>query len=193
MFDLETAFAELSRYKSYISDIQREVQLYEQLYCSESSRAVLNKNLQTPFKIIQTSMFISVLTRVTAIFDSKALGSFSNLSLDFLEHKYREFSSKDLLDEFKELKERFDALNIKSFRNKLIAHIDLDTVLGGASVSHNIKDGDIMRLLQDVHKFCIHLCEGLPGGMEKVIRIEPWTLKKGDDGYELLRRLEVRK
>lgn len=190
MFDLKTALAELSRYKSYISDIRREVQLYEQLYCFSTSTEILNRNITSVFSIIQKSMFISILTRVSAVFDSKSLGSNENLSLDFLEHKYRSYASDALLFEFSELKGRYEALNIKKYRNKLIAHNDLATVLGGACVSHTIKDGDIMNLLKDTHKFCIHLCEGLPGGIETVLIVEPWGLKTGDDGVELLRRLE---
>ncbi|ROO33423.1 AbiU2 domain-containing protein [Pseudomonas sp. 7SR1] len=193
MFDLKTALTELSRYKSYISDIMREVQLYEQLYCFLGSAEILNKNITSVFSIIQKSMFISILTRVSAVFDSKAMGSNENLSLDFLEHKYRAYASDALLLEFSELKNRYEALNIKAFRNKLIAHNDLATVLGAASVSHTIKDGDIMNLLQDAHKFCVHLCEGLPGGIDAVLRVEPWQLRAGDDGFELLRRLEAGK
>jgi hypothetical protein len=193
MFDLKTALAELSRYNSYISDIRIEVQLYEQLYCFAASTEILNRNITSVFSIVQKSMFISLLTRVSAVYDSKSVGSNENLSLDFLEHKYRAYASEALLSEFSELKGRYEALNIKAYRNKLIAHNDLATVLGASSVSHTIKDGDIMKLLQDTHRFCIHLCEGLPGGIETVLRVEPWQLKKGDDGFELLRRLEAGK
>lgn len=193
MFDLKTALAELSRYNSYISDIRREVQLYEQLYCLSASTEILNRNITPVFSIIQKSMFISILTRVSAVFDSKSLGSNENLSLDFLEHKYRTYANEALRSEFDELKGRYQALNIKKYRNKLIAHNDLATVFGESSVSHTIKDGDIMSLLKATHKFCINLCKCLPGCIETVLSVEPWQLKPGDDGLELLRRLQAGK
>lgn len=193
MFDLKIALAELSRFNSYISDIRREVQLYEQLYCLSAPTEILNKNITPVFSIIQKSMFISILTRVSAVFDSKSLGSNENLSLDFLEHKYRTYTNDALRSEFVELKGRYQALNIKTYRNKLIAHNDLATVFGSSSVSHTIKDGDIMNLLKATHKFCIHLCQCLPGGIETVLIVEPWQLKTGDDGLELLRRLQAGK
>lgn len=193
MFDLKTALAELSRYNSYISDIRREVQLYEQLYCLSASTEILNRNITPVFSIIQKSMFISILTRVSAVFDSKSLGSNENLSLDFIEHKYRTYANEALRSEFDELKGRYQALNIKKYRNKLIAHNDLATVFGESSVSHTIKDGDIMSLLKATHKFCINLCKCLPGGIETVLSVEPWQLKPGDDGLELLRRLQAGK
>ncbi|WP_426214738.1 hypothetical protein [Pseudomonas sp. DWRC2-2] len=193
MFDLKAALNEISRYNSYISDIRREVQLYEQLYCFSASTDILNRNLTPVFSIIQKSMFISILTRISAVFDSKSFGSDNNLSLDFLEHKYREFASEALLSEFNELKGFYRKLNIKNYRNKLIAHNDLATVFGESSVSHTIKDGDIMSLLKSTHKFCINLCKCLPGGIETVLSVEPWQLKPGDDGLELLRRLQAGK
>ncbi|MNM32411.1 hypothetical protein D3C81_430030 [compost metagenome] len=193
MFNLDAALLELSKYNSYITDIRREVQLYEQIYCTEESLATINANLMDVFKIVQKSMFLSILTRVSAVFDSKAYKKDANLSLDYFEDKYRGFATEKLLSDFEEIKARYEALNIKAFRNKLIAHNDLSTILGNSSIAHSIGNGDVMQLLDDARKFCIELCHCLPGGMQTILKVEPWQLKKGDDGFELLRRLTVGK
>ncbi|CAI8736364.1 HEPN_AbiU2 domain-containing protein [Pseudomonas sp. IT-P44] len=193
MFDLEEALRELSRYNSYITDIRREVLLYEQLYCSEDSLAIINANLMDVFKIVQKSMFVSILTRVSAVFDSKSFGSDPNLSLDYFEYKYREFASEKLLNDFEAIKGRYKALNIKNFRDKLIAHNDQKTIFGDSSITHSIKNGDVMKLLNDARGFCIDLCYCLPGGIQTVLEVVPWELKKGRDGLELLRRMEAGK
>lgn len=193
MFDLEEALRELSRYNSYITDIRREVMLFEQLYCSEDSLAIINANLMDVFKIVQRSMFVSILTRVSAVFDSKSFRSDPNLSLDYFEDKYREFASEKLLNDFEAIKGRYEAMNIKNFRNKLIAHNDQKTIFGESSITHSIENGDLMKLLNDARGFCIDLCYCLPGGIQTVLEVVPWELKKGHDGFELLRRMKAGK
>ncbi|WP_223538744.1 hypothetical protein [Pseudomonas sp. BF-R-12] len=193
MFDLEEALRELSRYNSYITDIRREVMLFEQLYCSKGSLAIINANLMDVFKIVQRSMFVSILTRVSAVFDSKSFGSDPNLSLDYFEDKYREFAPEKLLNDFEAIKGRYKAMNIKNFRNKLIAHNDQKTIFGESSITHSIENGDLMKLLNDARGFCIDLCYCLPGGIQTVLEVVPWELKKDHDGLELLRRMEAGK
>ncbi|MCY7264343.1 AbiU2 domain-containing protein [Pseudomonas protegens] len=191
MFDLEKALAELSRLNSYLVDIRREVNLYEQLYCVPSSLSVLNGNLTSVFSIVQRSMFISILTRVSAVFDAKSFGSDPNLSLAFVEDKYHGLLSTKTSGQFQDLNDEFKRLNIKKFRNKLIAHNDLSAVFGASPVSHSIKDGDIDRLLVGAREFCISLCHDLPGGIQAVLQVIPWRLRSGDDGLELVRRVAL--
>lgn len=192
MFDLDKALAELSLYKSYIAGICREVQLYEQLYCSADSRAVLNSNLTSVFGIIQRSMFVSLLTRVSAVLDSKAFGTDPNLSLAYFHDKYWDYIDDSLQAEFESVSRAYKMLNIKQFRNKLVAHNDLSTVMGDRSVAHTIKDGDIASLLNSARVFCINLSRKLPGGMDVVLAVDSWRLTLGHDGHELVRRLQER-
>ncbi len=191
MFELEKALTEISRLKSYFTDIQREVQLYEQLYCSQESLAVMNKTLTPVFLILKRSMFISILTRVSAVFDSKSFGVDPNLCLAFLEDKYREHLSGETISKFQALNDKYKSLNIKKFRNKLIAHNDFAAVFNPGAVTHTIKQGDIDGLLVEAREFCVSLCQDLPGGIDTIFQVMPWQLQPGNDGKELIRRVEV--
>ncbi len=187
MFDLEAAFKEFSRFNSYVTDVRREIQLYEQIYCSEESNLLRKAKLSDVFGIIQKSMFISVLTRVSALFDSKSFGEDKNLSVAHLAFTYQPYESEDVGLMRADLTKQYKALGIKGFRNKLIAHNDLATVLGSNTVSHNIKPGDLMKLMNDARQYAIALTRCIPGGMDAVLQVKRWELKDGQDGHELLR------
>lgn len=189
MFDLQKALDELSRLNAFIADIRREVQLYEQLYCCEQSRLAMKGKLESVFSIIQRSMFTSILTRVSATLDSKSFGRDHNLCLAFVEDKYRSYLKPETLTKFEGVNSKFAELNIKHFRNKLVAHNDLASVFSHDPVSHCIKEGDIDGLLVDARSFCISVCNDLPGGIEAVLNVVPWRLRPGGDGAELMRRV----
>lgn len=187
MFDIEAALKEFSRFNSYVVDVSREIQLFEQIYCSDDSAMLNQTKLADVFGIIQRSMFISILTRVAALFDSKACRGDKNLSVAHLASTYEAYETQEVRDLRLALLEKYTLVQIKDFRNKLIAHNDLATVIGDNSVSHNIKSGDLMDLMSTARDYAIALCRCTPGGMSAVLQVTPWALKLGRDGHELLR------
>lgn len=191
MFNFEEALEELKTLNRYIVEARREVKLFEEIYCSSESLGVINSSLTTVFSIIQRSMFSSILTKVSAIFDSKSFGRFDNLSLSFVEHKYRVHLSESSRRLFQDLQDRFECHNIKDFRNKLVAHNDRGTILGESEVMHQIGRGDLVRLLTDARSFCISVSEDLPGTLENALKVVPWEMRQGDDGKELIRRVAL--
>lgn len=185
-------FKSLDIYTKRVNALKYEVQLYEQLYCSQDSCDVLSANLSPVFNVLQKSMFISILTQVSAVFDCKG-GKDVNLSLDYLVDVHRKKLTDELLRDYLEIKSCYTALKVKKLRHKCVAHHDLKTSLSDKRITHSIKSGDFVKLLTDVRNWCVALARCLYGEVQTTVEVLPWVWRKGDDGFELLRRLTVGK
>lgn len=181
-------FRALETYTKRVNALKYEVQLYEQLYCSEDSCKKLNANLLPVFTVLQKAMFISILTQISAVLDCKGEKN-SNLSLDYFIYAHRENITEELLWRYLEIKNNLKALEVKKFRHKCIAHHDLKTTLGDRRVTHSIKSGDFVKLLSNVRNWCVALARCLYGDAQTTVETLPWEWKKGEDGFELVRRL----
>lgn len=185
-------FKALDTYTKRVNSLKYEVQLYEQLYCSEDSCEVLSANLSPVFNVLQKAMFISILTQISAVLDSKG-NKDVNLSLDYLVDAHRQKLTDELLVDYLEIKSCYTALKVKTFRHKCVAHHDLKTSLGDSRITHSIKSGDFIKLLTDVRNWCVALARCLYGDVQTTVEVLPWVWKKGEDGFELLRRLTLEK
>lgn len=183
-------FKALDTYTKRVNALRYEVQLYEQIYCSEDSCNILSANLSPVFNVLQKAMFISILTQVSAVLDCKGDKDL-NLSLDYFIYEHRKKITEELLRHYLEIKNHFAALKVKRFRHKCIAHHDLKTSLGDRRVTHSIKSGDFINLLSNVRSWCVALARCLYEDSQTTVEVFPWEWRKGEDGLELLRRLSL--
>ena len=185
-------FKALDIYTKRVNALKYEVQLYEQLYCSQDSCDALSANLSPVFNVLQRSMFISMLTQISALFDCKGVKDV-NLSLDYLVDAHRKKLSDELQRDYLEIKSCYTALNVKKLRRKCVAHHDLKSSLSDKRITHSIKSGDFVKLLTDLRNWCVALARCLYGERQTTVEVLPWEWRKGEDGFELLRRLIVGK
>lgn len=150
MFDIREAATDIARFLSFATDIKREAVLYEQMFCYEQSVEVANTTFPDSLSVIRRCVFVSVLTRLSAMFDPPRSGDRDNFSFAFLKEKYGEYFDSELLENASHIEERLSHLQVKSFRNKLIAHHDHKAVIGDEDFVHNIEQGDLPELLDSV-------------------------------------------
>ncbi|MDH4871996.1 hypothetical protein [Pseudomonas sp. BN515] len=191
MVDIESVAKEVTFYLSYLADIKREVQLYEQLYCVSENVEVLSATAREPFKIIRKSMFVSILTRMAAVLDRPDFGKRDNFSLSFLAKKYQQHLNAELVQHQKDIEDRFEALGASQFRNKFIAHNDYNAVFGKEDYTHTIEEGDLTELLNSMIEYCLILLDAIPDSVGISLHAVPYELSPEDDGFELVRRLRA--
>ncbi len=147
---------ELHKIGFLVDQLRQTVVLFEELYGSKETVATLNRTSVQSFSLIRSALLYEIIMRISSLLDpAETMGS-DNLTFDRLlvrmdesvQSELRNFflcnkdeSTKDeltskisLLESFKceiiELHALYKQTNLKKYRNKLGAHLDVDFVLG---------------------------------------------------------------
>lgn len=162
MFDIRNAATDIAMFLSFATEIRREAVLYEQMFCDENSVATANNTFPDTLSVIRRCMFVSVITRLCAMFDPPESMRRENFSFAHLKSKYREYFSEELLQDSLDIEDRIRDLGVKEFRNKLIAHHDRLAVFGDEQYGHRIETNDLPELLDSVIELFCALIDGMP-------------------------------
>lgn len=162
MFDIREAATDIAMFLSFSTEIRREAVLYEQMFCDQDSIAIVNETFPDTLSAIRRCMFVSVITRLCAMFDPPESMKRENFSFAHLKAKYRDHFSVDLLQDCVDIEDRVTDLGIKDFRNKLIAHHDRLAVFGDENYVHNIEQNDLPELLDSVIDLFCSLIDAMP-------------------------------
>jgi hypothetical protein len=143
MLDLDRFIIELNR-------VTKVVHFYDEIYGQEDSIKVLTSLSRDAAFIIQRSVHNDIIMSVSCLlYDGEAVGN-ENLSLRNLSQKYSNYIDAELeksRDKIKKVKEKLD---IKSFRDRTLAHKDKATLIGEREFpKHNIETSDLLNLLNE--------------------------------------------
>ena len=169
-----------------ISELKREVNLYEDLFGSSESVAILNNSFPDAFSIFQKAMHFEIVCRLSALFDPAKTGPNKNLTLDHLIVICGDKITTSLVDEVESVKNDFKKTGIKDVRNKEYAHYDLKKYLGTKLFTTNISYEIVSNLLDNI--FYIVRKLGLHSGkvLTDQTTLRSTKLPKGKDGASLL-------
>jgi hypothetical protein len=162
MFDIRKAATDIAMFLSFATEIRREAVLYEQMFCDEDSVLIANETFPDTLSAIRRCVFVSVITRLCAMFDPPESMKRENFSFAHLKTKYHDHFSDELLQDCLDIEDRVRDLGIKEFRNKLIAHHDKLAVFGDENYVHNIEQNDLPELLDSVIDLFCSLIDAMP-------------------------------
>ncbi len=144
MTDLEAYLIELSR-------VQKNVNLYDELYCNEDAKAALENASRNVFNVLGRALNTEILVSVAALFDGEGYrvrgNEYSYLSQRYLVKKYEHQIDAELLEYRKTTSRIWQSLNIKAYRDFLIAHNDLAHYIGKQTTSHSVSTDLLLDLL----------------------------------------------
>lgn len=182
---------EFNRFGKIVSELQKEVELYEELYGNSDAVSILNQSAMHVFSIIQRAMFFEIVTRLAALFDPAKTSKDSNLSL---KHLLKRTEGK-LKPETEELISQtfalYDTTGIKKFRSKALAHLDLKQYLGKKVLATDISYENVSSLLANLEKLIrsIPIEAGILAKGHAIYRDSKLPERSG--GKELLAKLQA--
>ncbi|CAA0103565.1 Uncharacterised protein [Zhongshania aliphaticivorans] len=141
---------EFNRFGIIVNELQKEVELYEELYGNSDAVSILNQSAMQVFSIIQRAMFFEIVTRLASLFDPAKTGKDSNLSFKYLlesvEGKLEPKTERLIAQTF----ELYDTTGIKNYRSKALAHLDLKHYLGKKNLATNISYESVSNILSNL-------------------------------------------
>jgi hypothetical protein len=172
-----------------ICELNVVVNLYEELYGDKENVKFLNRTSPHPFSVFQKSMFFEIICRLSALFDPPG-NKAKNLTLEYLLEKYRDKINKEIYFEAESIKYDFSKTNIKSYRNKVYAHYDLNKYFGKKQIATNISYKAVNDILENlstlIKKIGLHV-----GGIDKgQILVRETKLPENSNGLTLLNKLK---
>lgn len=148
MLDLDRFIVELDRLIS-------TVHFYDEVYCNdEGINAISSLSLEAA-KIIQLSVHNDiVLSTARLLFDGKGFESsgttYENLSLYNLVCNYEEHIDQELHEQRNKISQLKQKINVKEYRNLVIAHNDKATITGqNPAPKHQIETEILLDLLRE--------------------------------------------
>lgn len=141
---------EFNRFGIIVSELQKEVELYEELYGNADSVSILNQSAMQVFSIIQRAMFFEIITRLAALFDSATTRKEANLSFSHLHARVQGTLNPETEQLIAQTIALYDATGIKKFRSKALAHLDLKQYLGKRVLATDISYENVSRILSNL-------------------------------------------
>ncbi len=141
---------ELDVINNYFANLCLDLTLYSELFTEARSINVLNEFSPLVFSRIEKAYIEKLCLSLTCLLDPEQTGKNENLSL---ERVITQCECPELNEKYKELFERYESTGIKSWRNKLLTHNDLDTLMGKKPLELKFDHDDIeyiLKLIQEI-------------------------------------------
>lgn len=184
---------EFNRFGVIVSELQKEVELYEELYGSSEAVEILNQTAMSVFSIVQRAMFFEIVTRLATLFDpaTTGRGKDSNLSFNRLLERVKgeiEPKTQELVAQTFSL---YDETGIKKLRNKALAHLDLKQYLGKRVLATDISYKNVSSILTNLEALtrAIPVEAGILAKGHAIYRDSKLPAKSG--GKALLKKLQA--
>ncbi|EGQ8604990.1 hypothetical protein NOK89_24925 [Vibrio parahaemolyticus] len=136
--------------KEYFLNLCTDLTLYSELFTIQESLDVLHKFNPLVFSHIQKAYLEKLCLSIACLFDPAETGKNKNLSLDRI---IKQCDCPNLDAKFKKLEELYESTGIKKWRRKLLAHNDLQTLMGTKPLNLKFEHDDIeniMELIQEI-------------------------------------------
>lgn len=163
----------------------RQVQLFDELFGNDPSVELLNDMPET-FAIMKLALLKTIVIGICAFFDPKKTRNDENLSLAYLEEKYKSRGSDEITALIKSARELYDRLNIAKYRSKYLAHYDLLHFTKVEKISHDITTEDLQSLLRILMSISLKF-----SGRQETAQyvFDTSRLELGDSGKAIVRLL----
>ncbi|QJR79970.1 hypothetical protein CA267_003830 [Alteromonas pelagimontana] len=172
--------SEIKCFESYFVSLCTDLTIYNQLFGTDESISVLNEFNGFVFKRIQRSFLEKICLKISCLMDPAKAGSNDNLSLlRFVEKA----GSPELSAVYDKLYKDYESTGIKIWRNKVLAHTDLKTVMGKFEFKLKLDADNINRMVRDMQDL-IDLIKD-----PRVYTDTEVTLPFGSDGNSFVSRL----
>ncbi|EKO3594226.1 hypothetical protein M3891_003403, partial [Vibrio metschnikovii] len=141
---------ELKVLKSYFISLCTDLTLYSEFFTVQESVDVLNEFNSLVFSRIQRAYLEKLCLSLACLFDPAETRKNKNLSLSRI---IKQCNCPELDAKFNELNELYISTGIKNWRQKLLAHNDLRTLMGTKPLKLKFEYDDIeniMELIQEI-------------------------------------------
>ncbi|ATG79761.1 MULTISPECIES: AbiU2 domain-containing protein [unclassified Pseudoalteromonas] len=142
--------SELDVINNYFSNLCVDLTLYSELFTEEHSISVLNKFNPLVFSRIQKAYIEKLCLSIACLLDPAETGKNKNLSLARI---IKQCECPGLDEKQKKLQELYVSTGIKKWRQKLLAHNDLGTLMGRKTLDLKFEHDDveyILELIQEI-------------------------------------------
>lgn len=167
----------------------RQVQLFAELYDNSESVELLN-DMPDTFAILKFALLKTIVIGICAFFDPPKTRQDENLSLPYLEKKYKDKVTVEIADLISSAKDLYQSLNISKYRSKYFAHFDLRHFTQVEKTSHDLTASGLENLLMALMGVGLKL-----SGHEVTAKqlFETTRLETGDSGVSIVQLLKSRR
>lgn len=181
-------------FKFLISDLSKDFTIYHQLFSEAESIKVLNEFNSLIFGNYQKCLLDSIYTKISRALDPAETrfkgGSNSNLSFQYFIKKFSLINEEDVLKKLKAINKIFKDSNLKHYRNKVLAHNDVELVEGKNSFKVELDLKKVEKLITEFWSLYCSIDYGA-GHREMPYTIIPHiTLPREKDGYSFVSTLK---
>lgn len=117
-------------FKKKLSDVSLNFTVYTELFDSAEAVEAMNQFHPFIFSNYQRCLVHVLYLELSKLIDPKGKSGSKNLSFEFIISKASDEHQIELLSDLTELGKLFEEVNLKKFRNKLLAHNDVSTLRG---------------------------------------------------------------
>lgn len=142
--------SELKCFEDYFVSLCTDLTIYNQLFGSYDSVSVLKEFNNFIFHRIQINFIEKICLRIACLMDpatSGRSGTNKNLALK----RFVEIASCSELNlAYGKLYESYEKTGIKTWRNKILAHTDLETAMGNFTFNLNLETDDLNQMIREI-------------------------------------------
>lgn len=131
---------ELDVLKNNFVNLCVDLTLYGELFSSEENIEVLNEFNSLVFSRLQRIYIENICLSISCLLDPANTGSNKNLSLAYI---VKQCDCTDLESKLYELQTLYESTGIKRWRQKMLAHNDLNTLMGKTNLDLTFEGEDI--------------------------------------------------
>lgn len=140
---------ELEVLKSYFVSLCTDLTLYSELFTCQESVNVLNDFNSLVFSHIQKAYLEKLCLSIACLLDPAETGKNKNLSLARI---VKQCDCPELDDKLSKLNCLYESTGIKQWRQKLLAHNDLRTLMGAKPLNLKFRHDDIENIIEIIQE-----------------------------------------
>jgi hypothetical protein len=139
---------QVALFKNKLSDISLNFTVYRKLFDDKDAVNTMNNFHSLVFGNYQKCLVDTLYLEIAKLFDRGTNQQNINLSFQYLISRTVGKFHPELNMDFQKLKSLFEASNLKTYRNKLLAHNDLKTIIN-SKVARPVVTGEALKVIVD--------------------------------------------
>ena len=183
--------SDLDRFYQEIVRIERNTRIYDELYCGDKSYEILTEFAPEVFAVMQKALNDEIILSLSKAFDGMGMKNFEYLSQRNLTGRYMDFISPELTALRDRTTNVWKELNIRDYRNTILAHNDRKTLIGESEApKHSVETAKVLELLIASRSYISGIKINVFGGQQSVsIPVNPNVNYQGY-GSQFVNKLE---
>jgi hypothetical protein len=173
---------ELNVLRNYFSSLCTDLTLYSQLFIEQESLDILNKFSPLVFHRIQRAYIEKLCLSIACLLDPAETNKNKNLSLARI---IKQCECAELDEKLEQLNQLYVSTGIKQWRQKLLAHNDLSTLMGEKVLELKFGHDDIENIMSLIQEIFDDICD--PSVLTDIKVVLPYD----NNGYALIRKMKT--